>query len=340
MKILVTGTDGYIGSLLAPCLINRGHHVVGLDTLFYQEGQLFTPENKFETSKVKDLRRVEEDDLAGMDACIHLAELSNDALGRLDPENTYDINFRGSSRLANLCKEVGISRFLYSSSCSVYGETTQDIVDEETQPNPITAYGECKVQVEQELSKLASDNFSPTMLRNGTAYGPSPKMRFDIVVNNLSGHAWTEKKIVLTSDGTPWRPLVHVLDICEAFSCVLEAPRDSVHGQVLNVGKTEENYRVRDIAEIIADVFQVDELVFGPSDGDTRSYRVSFKKISSRLPEFIPTRTVRTGAQQLRKLFEQIDLTKDSFEFRGYTRLKQLEYLISHHDVDQNLYWI
>lgn len=339
MKVLVTGTDGYIGSVLAPFLISKGHEIAGIDTLYYHEGKLFTPDDPFQETNYKDTRKISEDDLSGFDAVIHLAELSNDALGRLDPQNTFEINYHGSTRLAKLAKAAGISKFVYSSSCSVYGETTQDIVTEETEPNPVTAYGECKVLVENELKKLASDDFTPTMLRNATAYGPSPNMRFDIVVNNLSGHAWTTNQIVLTSDGSPWRPLVHVLDICEAFNAVLEAPRDAVHAQILNVGQTKENYTVREIAEIVGEVFEVDQLVFGPSDNDNRSYRVSFEKIEQQLPGFKPSRTVRIGAEQLRALFEQVSLTKETFEYRGYTRLKQLEYLLETGKLDNHLFW-
>lgn len=339
MKVFVTGTDGYIGSILAPYLMKHGHQVVGLDTGFYCSGSLYDGYNGFKTQIVKDIRRVELEDLKGFDACVHLAELSNDALGQMDPEITYAINHRGSARLAKLCKEAGISRFIYSSSCSVYGIASQDIVSEETEPNPVTAYAKCKILVEQELGELALDDFSPVMFRNATAFGASPRMRFDIVVNNLSGHAWTSREIKLTSDGTPERPLVHVLDICQAFTRALNLPREALHNQIINVGDTKQNYRVREIAEVIADTFTGSRLSFGKSDGDERSYRVSFEKIKSLIPEYNPTIDVEAGAKELKKLFEEINFSRDDFELPAYTRIKQLRELIRAEKIDPNFYW-
>lgn len=339
MKILVTGTDGYIGSILAPYLVKRGHEVVGLDTGFFRAGSLYDGYDGFKTQIIKDVRQVDLDDLKGFDGCIHLAELSNDALGQMDPEITYAINHRGSTRLAKLCKEAGTSRFIYSSSCSIYGIASQDIVTEETEPNPITAYAKCKLLVEQELMKLASDDFSPVMFRNATAFGASPRMRFDIVVNNLSGHAWTSGEIKLTSDGTPERPLVHVLDICQAFSRALELPREALHNQVINVGNTKQNNTVREIAEVIACTFNGSKLSFGKSDGDERSYRVSFDKINSLIPAYKTTIDIEAGAQELKKLFEEIHFSRDDFEFPAYTRIKQLKELILSDKLDQDLHW-
>jgi nucleoside-diphosphate-sugar epimerase len=339
MKILVTGTDGYIGSVMAPYLIKRGHEVVGLDTGFYRAGSLYDGYNGFKTQILKDVRQVVLDDLRGFDACIHLAELSNDALGQLDPDITYAINHRGSTRLAKLCKEAGIARFIYSSSCSVYGIATQDIVSEETEPNPITAYAKCKVLVEQELQRLASNDFSPIMFRNATAFGASPRMRFDIVVNNLSGHAWTSGEIKLTSDGTPERPLVHVLDICQAFARALDLPREALHKQIINVGDTKQNYRIREIAEAVAGIFSGSKLSFGKSDSDERSYRVSFEKIQRLIPEYKTTMDVEAGAKELRKLFKEIGFSKDNFEFSAYTRIKQLKELIQTEKIDPEFFW-
>jgi nucleoside-diphosphate-sugar epimerase len=216
---------------------------------------------------------------------VHLAELSNDPLGQLSPHITYAINHQGSVALARLCKAAGVPRFVYTSSCSVYGiGGGSEYKTETSTPQPQTAYAECKVLVERDVSALADATFSPTFLRNATAYGPSPRMRFDLVLNNLAGLAWTTKRIHMTSDGTPWRPLVHVLDICEAIACTLEAPREAIHNEIFNVGKTSENYQVREIAEIVAEVFPGCDLVFGTSDGDNRSYRVSFDKIATHLP--------------------------------------------------------
>jgi nucleoside-diphosphate-sugar epimerase len=320
-------------------LIERGHEVVGLDTGFYREGWLYPGEPISYTVIHKDIRCIDAEDLQGFDAVAHLAELSNDPLGEQDPEVTIRINHRGSVALAELCKKVGIARFVYTSSCSVYGAGADGIRDEESATAPLTAYGRCKVLVERDLLAMADTAFSPTFLRNATAFGPSPRMRFDIVLNNLAGWAWTTKQIKMTSDGTPWRPLVHVLDICEAIACALEAPRAAIHAQIFNVGNTSFNYRVREIAEVVAEAFPGCDLSFGRTDGDTRSYRVSFEKIRRHLPSFTCARDARLGAQQLHDLFSRIQLTSGMFEFRAYTRLKQLQYLKSTHQVDGQLFW-
>lgn len=255
MKLLVTGTDGYIGVLLADVLANRGHDVTGLDAGFYRDGLLYDGVPPPRRQIKQDIRDITHDDLRGYDAVIHLAELSNDPLGQHNRELTFQINHHGSVALATKCREAGIKRFVYTSSCSVYGVASSANVTETSVTNPQTAYAECKVLVERDVSMLADKNFSPTFLRNATAFGASPRMRFDIVLNNLAGLAWTTKEIKMISDGTPWRPLVHVLDICDAVACVLDAPREIVHNQVFNVGDNSQNYRVREIAEIIADVF-------------------------------------------------------------------------------------
>jgi nucleoside-diphosphate-sugar epimerase len=341
MRIFVTGTDGYIGTLLGPVLLARGHQVVGLDTGFYRDGWLYNNGLKqFPHTLNKDLRHITAEELQGFDAVVHLAELSNDPLGQLNPEITYKINHQGSVELAKKCKEVGISRFVYASSCSVYGVSgSEGYKIEESQVNPQTAYAECKVLVERDVSALADDNFSPTFLRNATAYGPSPRIRFDIVLNNLSGLAWTTGEIKMTSDGTPWRPLVHVLDICQAIACTLEAPREIVHNEIFNVGDTHENYRVREIAQIVAETFPGCELTLGSSGGDNRSYRVSFEKINTQLPGFRCQYNARQGAEQLREIFERVSMAADIFGFRAYTRLKQLEHLIKTGQLDSHLFW-
>lgn len=339
MKVLVTGTDGYIGSVMAPYLVKRGHEVIGLDTGFYRAGSLYDGYNGFETQVKKDTRRIELDDLRGFDACIDLAGLSNDALGQMDPEITYDINYRGSVRLAKLCKEAGVSRFIYSSSCSVYGIASEEIVTEESESNPLTSYSKSKTLVEQELMELASDDFSPVMFRNATAFGVSPRMRFDIVLNNFAGHAWTSKVIKLKSDGSPERPMVHILDISQAFACALDLPREALHNQIINLGATEQNYRVREIAEAIEGVFPGCTVSFGKNDADERSYRVSFNKINELIPAFKCTMNLETGAKEFRKLFEEINLTLEDFEFPAYTRIKQLKQLLQTEEIDHNLYW-
>jgi nucleoside-diphosphate-sugar epimerase len=339
MKIFVTGTDGYIGALLAPLLVERGHQVIGLDTGFYRDGWLYREEETSHTRLRKDIRRIGEEDLQDCDAIVHLAELSNDPLGQHNPENTYAINHAGTVELARLCKRMGIQRFVYTSSCSVYGVGSDSFMTEAADVNPQTAYAKCKVMVERDLFALADDDFSPTFLRNATAYGPSPRMRFDIVLNNLSGLAWTTGQIKMTSDGTPWRPLVHVLDICDAIVCTLQAPREIIHNQVFNVGDNGENYRVREIAAIVSDTFPGCELTFGSNNGDNRSYRVLFDKINTRLPGFRCRRDAVQGARQLRDLFEQIEMSSEIFELRPYTRLKQLDYLVRTGQLDSQFFW-
>lgn len=338
MKILVTGTDGYIGSLLGSVLMERGHEVVGIDTGFYRDGWLYNAVKQSPRWIRKDIRDITEKDLEGFDAVAHLAELSNDPLGKLNNDITYEINHIGSVELAKKCKNVGVSRFVYTSSCSVYGIGGDDFKTEESATDPQTAYAKCKVRVERDVSPLASDQFSPTFLRNATAYGPSPRMRFDIVLNNLSGLAWTTKEIKMTSDGQPWRPLVHVLDICDAIACVLDAPREKVHNQIFNVGATSDNYRVKEIAEIVAETFSGCSLSFGTNDVDNRSYRVSFDKISTQLG-FKCKRNAKIGAEQLHEVFKRIDMPPEIFNFRAFTRLKQIEYLIRTRQIDDKFFW-
>ena len=339
MKILVTGTEGYLGCLLAPLLIEKGHEVVGVDTGYYKVGWLYNGTETSAKTLNKDIRHISLEDLQGVEAIVHMAELSNDPTGQLSPTITYDINHVGSVRLAKLAKQAGVRRFVYMSSCSVYGVATEGDVTEESPVNPQTAYAECKTMVERDVQPLASDDFSPTFMRNATAFGASPRMRFDIVLNNLAGLAWTTKEIKMISDGTPWRPLVHALDISKAIICALEAPRDIVHNQIFNVGDTANNYRVKEIAEFVADAFPGCKLSFGDNASDNRSYRVSFEKINTVLPGFKCDWDARSGAKQLAEIFNQIDMTEEIFFSRGFTRLKQLEYLIRTQQIDKDFFW-
>ncbi|RPJ61896.1 MAG: SDR family oxidoreductase [Acidobacteria bacterium] len=339
MRVLVTGTDGYIGTLLAPRLMEQGFEVTGIDTGFYRDAWIYNNGiRKFPLSLFSDIRDVEEEHFKGFDAVVHLAELSNDPLGEIDPRITFQINYLGSARLARLCRSAGAKRFVYTSSCSVYGAGGGEIKTEESSVAPQTAYAECKSMVERDVTAMATDDFSPVFLRNATAYGPSPRMRFDLVLNNLAGMAWTTGQIRVTSDGSPWRPLVHLLDICDAVIAVLKAPREVVHRQVFNVGKTSENYRVRELAEIVAQTFPSCTLSFGTNDSDNRSYRVSFDKIE-RVLGFCCRRNVHVGAEQLRDLFEKIRLTPDVFEARPYTRLKKIRYLLESGQIDRDFFW-
>lgn len=339
MKVLVTGTNGYIGVVMGAYLQQWGHEVTGIDTGFYTDGWLYDGVIPIERTIQKDIRNIEAADLEGFDAVIHLAELSNDPLGKLNPTITYEINHQGSLHLAQLCKQAGIKRFAYASSCSVYGLGSDDFKTEESDINPLTAYAECKAMVERDVGAMADDDFSPTFLRNATAYGASPRIRFDVVLNNLSGMAWTTKKIALTSDGRPWRPLVHILDISQAFARVLEAPRELIHGQIFNVGATQENYRVVEIAKTVADVFPGCELTIGTSDQDDRSYRVNFDKIKNTLPGFECQWTAKKGAEELCEIFDNIQMAAETFEFRAFTRLKQLQHLIATEQIDNHFYW-
>jgi nucleoside-diphosphate-sugar epimerase len=342
MKILVTGTEGYIGARLAPWLQAHGHSVHGLDTGLYRDGCLYLDPLSLPTSAsttFKDLRAATAADFAGFDAVIHLAELSNDPLGQNRPEITFKINHEGSVHLAHMAREAGVKRFVYASSCSVYGVGTGDFLDETSPVNPQTAYAQCKVLVERDLQQMASEQFSVVFLRNATAYGPSPRMRFDIVLNDLCALAFTKQKIAMVSDGSPWRPIVHVEDICEAMRCAAEAPADAVNGQVFNVGRTSENYRIHEIAHIVAQAFPGCEVSAGPPSQDNRSYRVSFQKIETQLPGYRARWTAALGAQELKALFTRIEFSPATFEFRAFTRLKQLNYLLRTGQVNNDLYW-
>jgi len=339
MRVLVTGTEGYLGHVLVPTLFDAGHEVVGVDTGYYREAQLFRGVDRQAFTRFDDIRALTPAHFDGVEAVIHMAELSNDPLGELAPTITYDINHEGSLHLARLAKAAGVEPFVYMSSCSVYGVATGSDITEEDPVNPQTAYAECKVFVERDLRPMASDGFSPTFMRNATAYGASPRMRFDIVVNNLSGLAWTTKRIAMNSDGTPWRPLVHALDIAKALRCVLAAPREVVHNETFNVGDTSHNYQVREIAEIVAGVFPGCELSFGSLDSDNRSYRVNFDKINSALPGFACEWNVERCARQLRSVFEQLQMGEDIFNHRAFTRLKMLRHLIETQQIDERFFW-
>jgi nucleoside-diphosphate-sugar epimerase len=340
MKVLVTGSDGYIGAVLAPALLERGFDVVGIDCGFYRDGWLYNDQRPRPRTLTKDIRTITASDVEGFDAIVHLAELSNDPLSEHDPRITYDINHRGSVNLARACVAAGVPRFVYTSSCSVYGAASDGAErTEESEPLPQTAYARCKVMVERDVGALADDRFSPVFLRNATAFGASPRMRFDVVLNNLAGFAWTIGEIRMTSDGSPWRPLVHVSDISEAIALALEAPREQVHNQIFNVGDDEQNYRIREIATIVGKAFDGCSVTFGPPSGDSRSYRAAFGKIRRHLPEFRCRWTAERGARQLHDVFQRIALTKEMFSFRGFTRLEQLKHLVATRQIDADFFW-
>jgi nucleoside-diphosphate-sugar epimerase len=339
VRILVTGSDGYIGSVLGPFLSDQGQDVIGVDTGFYRGGWLYEPRTGTIPTWSRDIRSLCESDLEGFDAVVHMAELSNDPLGQLSPTITQEINHAGSVHLAAMARAAGVGRFVYTSSCSVYGEAEEEVVDEQSPLKPQTAYAVCKQLVEHDVGALATAEFSPVFLRNATVYGASPRMRFDIVLNNLCGFAWTTREIRMESDGSPWRPLVHVLDVCRAILCALEAPRDVVHGQVFNVGARDANFQVREIAEIVGRVFPDCEVTVGHRGSDRRSYRVSFEKIHQVLPSFACEWTPELGAEQLLEIFRTVDLSEGDFGSRAFTRLKQIEYLLRTGQIDETFFW-
>jgi nucleoside-diphosphate-sugar epimerase len=338
-RVLVTGADGYIGAIMCPRLAARGHEVIGLDTGFYRRGLLFEDGASRPAVISKDTRQIDRRDLEGIDAVVHLAELSNDPLGENDPELTMAINHRGSVALARLCRDAGVRRFVYASSCSIYGAGGDDAKTELSPVAPQTAYARCKILVERDVGALRDERFAPVFMRNATAFGASPRQRFDLVLNNLAGHAFTSGEIRMTSDGSPWRPIAHIEDLSEAVACTLEAPDDAVAGEAFNIGDDSQNYRIREIAEIVARTFPGCELTVGESNGDTRSYRVSFAKIRERVPAFRCRWDAERGARQLRTVFERIAMTPEMFASSPFTRLLELRWLRETGQLDRELYW-
>jgi nucleoside-diphosphate-sugar epimerase len=340
VKILLTGHHGYIGSVTGPLLRAAGHEVTGLDTFFY-EGCDLSQRGDGQPALRIDLREVDAAALAGCDAVVHLAALSNDPLGDLSPELTRQINFEATVRLARAAKQTGVPRFVFSSSCSMYGASGSGNPVDETAPlRPLTAYAESKVRSEEALSDLADGDFSPVFMRNATAYGVSPRLRVDLVLNNLVGWAFTTGKVKIMSDGTPWRPLIHIEDISRATLAVLEAPRDVVHGQAFNVGRDEENYQVRDLAEIVHQTVSDCEIEYaGSGDPDPRSYQVDFGKFHRAFPEAGLRWTAREGAGELLDAYREVGLTLEQFESDRYIRLKHLRLLLERGELDEDLRW-
>jgi nucleoside-diphosphate-sugar epimerase len=342
MRVLVTGHNGYVGTVMVPLLLAAGHDITGLDTNLYK-GSTFGEENKTKSIPEfnKDVREINRSDLEGFEAIIHLAGLSNDPLGDLNPDLTYQINHQASVRLAKLAKEVGVERYIFASSCSNYGAAGDDYLTEEADFNPVTPYGTSKVLVEKDMQALADDDFSPTFLRSGTAYGVSPRLRFDLVLNNLVAWAYTTGQVYLKSDGMSWRPLVHIEDMSRAFLAALNAPRSVVHNQAFNVGRTEENYRIRELAEIVSETVPGSRVEYADDAApDKRNYRVDCSKIVKTLPKYQPQWDVRKGAQQLYDAYRQVGLEQEEFEGPRYRRIHHIKYLIKTGRLDESLRWV
>jgi nucleoside-diphosphate-sugar epimerase len=340
MKILVTGHHGYIGSVMAPFLVEAGHDVTGADTFFYEGCDLVPERTKVPSVRI-DLRDIGARFLQGFEAVVHLAALSNDPLGDLDPRLTIDVNLSGTVALARAAKEAGVRRFLFASSCSMYGAADPEAhVDEEAPLAPLTSYAESKVRAEEQLAEVADDSLSPTFMRNATVYGVSPRLRADVVLNNLVGWAFTTGQVKVLSDGTPCRPIVHVEDVARAALALLEAPIAVIHNQAFNIGANEENYRVSELAEIASDAVPGSRIEYAEGGGpDPRSYRVDFGKLKRSFPEYRPCWNARRGAQELVDAYRSVGLTLDAFQADRYVRLARLKRLIDDDALDQDLRW-
>jgi nucleoside-diphosphate-sugar epimerase len=339
MKILVTGCDGYVGSRMTDFLDDRGHEVFGFDTGYYRNSWLYNGIKNFPRIKNKDIRNIDSDDLKTFDAVIHLSELSNDPIGQINGDVTRDVNHSGTKHLIDECIKAGVKRFIYSSSCSVYG-ASDEVVSENTKTSPVSEYAKCKVLNENYILSLPESDFTPVIMRNATVYGPSPRMRFDLAINNLTGVAFTTKVVKLDSDGSAWRPFVHIDDMINAFACAVEAKNEDVYKQIFNVGDNSSNYKIKGLADEIKKIMPECEITLNSENIDKRNYNVNFDKIASKLPGFNIKRAVPEGIMELLELYKKVGLTIEMFESRDFVRLKQIKYLRDTEQIDQKYYWI
>lgn len=341
MKILVTGHKGFIGTTMVPYLQSLGHTVRGIDSDLYRNSTYGSPPQPVEEI-IKDVRDIEPADIEGIDAIVNLAALSNDVLGDLNPEVTYEINYRAVIRLAEIARKLGIQRYVFASSCSMYGAASGDkALDETAEFNPVTAYARSKVLVEQELSQMASDEFSPTFMRNATAYGVSPRIRFDVVINNLTAWAYTTGQVHMKSDGTPWRPVVHIEDISRAVAAVLAAPREKIHNEAFNVGRNSENFQIKELARFVIEAVPNCEISFAEGAGpDTRNYRVNFDKYEKAFPDFPLQRDAQTGARDIYQAYRRTGLHREDYEGPRYKRIAQLKSLLESGQLDESMRWV